>query len=152
MIEDCRCKSFFFTIFLLPVLNKTVFIKNYAMKTLLLIPLLFIVTAFRADLTTQSGDNPIPSYNVHVEGYANFVESGQNRSTDQVTGKRGVNVQVHTESGGNAAVWVYSLDLEYVYGPYTVRPGDPFNYEIDDRLWGVLVYSQMEDLVDVWIE
>lgn len=51
-----------------------------------------------------------------------------------------------------ATVWVYSLDQTTVLGPYTVTCGQTLSVPIDERQWGVLVESEEEVIVDVWIE
>jgi hypothetical protein len=49
-------------------------------------------------------------------------------------------------------VLVYRLDQSISYGPYTVGCGQTLDVEIDYNLWGVLVESEVEVFVDVYIE
>lgn len=65
-----------------------------------------------------------------------------------------VNVVVTSVGTKNctATVWVYSLDQTTVLGPYTVTCGQTLSVPIDERQWGVLVESEEEVIVDVWIE
>ena len=95
----------------------------------------------------------IPSYNIEVDGYANFVENYNNsNSPNQVLGKRQVNVQVMSGTRGcQAYAWVYSLDRTTILGPYSVNCDDALEVDIDGREWGVLVGSEDDVLVDVWI-
>jgi len=71
--------------------------------------------------------------------------------------KREMDVRVNcsgVSSNGKcqATVWVYSLDGETILGPYTVNGGDVLSVPIDDRDWGVLVSTDDDITVDVWIE
>lgn len=96
---------------------------------------------------------PIPSYNVTVDGYTLFQESMGSSLTE---GKKILNTSVKKYGPESpectATVWIYSLDEQSVLGPYSVPVGTILSVEIDDRLWGVLVDSDCEILVDVWIE
>lgn len=95
---------------------------------------------------------PIPSYGVHVTGYANFREGYHNtsKSTREKMTANVVVTSVGTKSC-TATVWVYSLDQTTVLGPYTVTCGQTLSVPIDERQWGVLVESEEEVIVDVWI-
>lgn len=96
---------------------------------------------------------PIPSYGVQVSGYANFREGYHNpaKSTREKMTANVVVTSVGTKSC-TATVWVYSLDQTTVLGPYTVTCGQTLSVPIDERQWGVLVESEEEVIVDVWIE
>jgi len=96
---------------------------------------------------------PIPSYNVAVNGYANFKNNLQSQR-NPVRAKQELNIQIRSSSGTHnctATVWVYSLDQTTVLGPYTVTCGQTLSVPIDERQWGVLVESEEEVIVDVWI-
>ncbi|NCA75639.1 MAG: hypothetical protein EOM90_04835 [Alphaproteobacteria bacterium] len=96
---------------------------------------------------------PIPSFNVKVIGYANFRQDyhSNSKSTRE---KRNVQVNITSANpyGCTATVWIYSLDHTTVLGPFTVTCGQTLTVPIDDRQWGVLVESEEEVVVDVWIE
>ena len=92
---------------------------------------------------------PIPSNNVSVRERANFQESQPER------GKRKINVWVQCNGSGfvgtcQATVWIYSLDGQTVFGPYTVYGGETLTIPIDDREWGVYIQTNNNITVDVW--
>jgi hypothetical protein len=96
---------------------------------------------------------PIPSYNVAVNGYANFKNNLQSLK-NPVRAKQELDIQIRSGSGTHnctATVWVYSLDQTTVLGPYTATCGQTLSVPIDERQWGVLVESEEEVIVDVWI-
>jgi hypothetical protein len=110
---------------------------------------------------------PIPSYNVPVISKATFQESkvstggsslnNNNGPVSAPMAKREMDVKVNcsgSSSGGScqATVWVYSLDGLTVLGPYVVYGGDILSVTIHDRDWGVLVTTEDDQTVDVWIE
>ena len=127
-----------------------------AMKTkstglLILIMLLGAVNVLSQNLPTY----PIPSYNVAVDSLANFRESVHTLAKEFTDGKKEINVQIktRTETGScDATIWVYSIDQNSILGPFALSCGSILTVEIDDREWGVLVDSDDEILVDVWIE
>jgi hypothetical protein len=98
---------------------------------------------------------PIPSYNVPLDGTALFMEGSATGIPGSGDGRKILNTTVKTQSiggtGCSATVWYYSLDGMDLLGPYTVAMGITLSVEIDDRQWGVLVDSECEVLVDVWI-
>ncbi|MCX6303846.1 MAG: hypothetical protein NT040_02655 [Bacteroidetes bacterium] len=95
---------------------------------------------------------PIPSYNVRVIGYANFRQD-YHLNSKSTREKRNVQVNITSSNpyGCTATVWIYSLDHATVLGPFTVTCGQTLTVPIDDRQWGVLVESEEEVFVDVWI-
>lgn len=96
---------------------------------------------------------PIPSYNVTVNGYANFANL-HSSTGDNTKGKRQVNIHLKagpmSDTNCVATVWVYRLDQSAVLGPFTVNCGETLVVEIDDGEWGVLVESEEVVIVDVW--
>ena len=126
-------------------------------KTILLLGLL-LFCAFEQTFSQY----PIPSYNVTVKSKANFQESkvsgtSDNIQTNSPLAKRDMEIKVNC-SGLNslgtctATIWVYSLDGLTVLGPYTVEGGQGISVPIDYREWGVIVESDDNVAVDVWIE
>ncbi|MEI6898765.1 MAG: hypothetical protein WCL00_02710, partial [Bacteroidota bacterium] len=117
----------------------------------------FILFGLLFGIANLDGQNiptyPIPSYNISVDGYANFLNQHSN-SKNTSRGKRDANIHLKSGSVGNpnceATVWVYSLDQTTILGPYTVNCGETLTVEIDEREWGVLVESEEEVIVDVW--
>ena len=96
---------------------------------------------------------PIPSYNVSVNGYANFREDYYSQHPNLTEGKREMNVQIKSGTQDcQATVWVYSLDRTIILGPYDANCDNIVQVEIDDREWGVLVYSESTISVDVYID
>jgi len=50
------------------------------------------------------------------------------------------------------AVWVFTIDQTTILGPFYLGCDQILEVPIDDRAWGVLIESEDEILVDVWIE
>jgi hypothetical protein len=99
---------------------------------------------------------PIPSINIAVNGFANFRQNSLSQALVNPAEKRDVDVEVSTPSPSistdcQATVWVYTLDNQTVLGPFTVDCNEPLQVGIDDRLWGVLIETNEELLVSVWI-
>jgi len=123
------------------------------MKKVIFFSIIVLVTVIQA----LEAQNPIPSYNFPVSGHANFQEKEfVSVHHDNCLGKRDVVVQTTCGSSGvmicTATVWVYSLDGQTIYGPYTMHGGDTLRVEIDDREWGVYVLTDDIVIVNVWIE
>lgn len=121
-------------------------------KTLFVSVILFLFA-----LQGLKAQNPIPSYNFPVHYRANFQErTGVAFQGDNCLEKRDVIVRTSCGSTGkttcSATVWVYSLDGQSIYGPFTVYGGETLRVEIDERQWGVYVESDDHVIVDVWIE
>ncbi len=104
----------------------------------------------------MQAQNPIPSYNVLVNGVEDFQEELQGtQEAGSSKGKRLLKTTVKRSSGKSsceASALVYSLDKRDVLGPYTVNCEETLSVEIDERTWGVLVQSDDHVYVDVWIE
>ena len=96
---------------------------------------------------------PIPSYNITVNGYANFANIHSNPENN-TKGRRDVTIRLNsgpvTDTNCVATVWVYRIDQSAVLGPYTVHCGETLVVAIDDGEWGVLVESEEVVIVDVW--
>ena len=116
--------------------------------------LCFLFLLFAA-ITSNYAQHPIPSYGVKVNPTAAFTEqSNCLLKAAGIMAKREINIKV-TCSGTlscNANIWIYSLDGQNIYGPFQVAGGETFTFPIDDREWGVLVESEDDVLVDVWID
>jgi hypothetical protein len=108
---------------------------------------------------------PIPSYNVPVDGFANFSNQSsvsqksslnEKRSITSPENKRDIIIRISSATtpgqSCKATVWVYSLDLTTVLGPYYLSCGNEISVEIDDRQWGVMVDSQDKVVMDVWMD
>jgi len=131
--------------------------KNYLRMTMIAIVLLMLLSFGFSNIYSQNFPvYPIPSYNAVVDGYADFMNQLSNSQNNQNKAKR--DVIVHLKSGVEpsvpcqATVWVYSLDLTTVLGPYSLVCGDELPVQIDERDWGVFVETEDKVIVDVWIE
>jgi hypothetical protein len=134
------------------------------MKKRLLLPVLLLLLFGVQKAFCQY---PIPSYNVTVISKATFQESqgstgvsSLNRNNKGQVGapmaKREMDVKVNCSGISpngtcQATVWVYSLDGQTILGPFTVYGGDVLSVPIDERDWGVLVSTDDNITVDVWI-
>jgi hypothetical protein len=134
--------------------SRKLHLKQTIMNKILCISSLLIATACCMNAYPQGVPSyPIPSYNVSVNMYANFREDITYQPTDQLRGKRAVNVQVKSGSDADncqATVWIYSLDRTTLLGPYTVPCGETLTVEIDEREWGAFVECEISVMVDVW--
>lgn len=112
-----------------------------------------ILFLFGLGITLVSGQNPIPSYNVPVYHVANFQEQQKSSNTSfNSRCKSGIVIRANGVTSSIATVYVYSLDLQDVLGPFTMHGGETLTVAIDSREWGVLVESDDHITVDVWIE
>ncbi len=128
---------------------KNFFHLNYSLVTTIL--LLFFLTGFPA----AKGQNPIPSYNVSVLGDALFVEPQPQLPAGKT--RRTLNASASCTNTGETnldytTVYVATVDRQTILGPYTLYCGQTLSVEIDDRQWGVLVTTQTEMLISVWID
>jgi hypothetical protein len=121
------------------------------MKKLLLVSLLVICAA---SFLPVHGQHPIPSYATSVNGRALFVSD-----SSFMDGKTTIKIKrICSMSGGvpespdPVAVWVFTIDQTTILGPFYLGCDQVLEVPIDDREWGVLVESDDEVIVDVWIE
>lgn len=131
--------------------------KHYLRMTMIAIVLLMLLSFGSSNIYSQNFPvYPIPSYNIQVDGYADFMNQFSTAQKNNNKAKR--DVIVHLKSAAEpsqpcqATVWVYSLDLTTILGPYSLSCGNELRVEIDEREWGVFVESDDEVIVDVWIE
>lgn len=98
---------------------------------------------------------PIPSYDAKVYGSETFVENHllNAASTPNWVGKRDMVVvaQVSGPVGTPISIWVYSLDLQDILGPYILYDGGTITVQIDDRNWGTFIQCATKVTVSVWI-
>ena len=99
---------------------------------------------------------PIPSWNVAVNGNSLFRESPA--MGDSLTDvKKIVNIKnicikaPNDPEPCNISIYLYSLDGLTILGPFYPACGETLSQEVDDRDWGVLIHSDCEITVDVWI-
>ena len=127
------------------------------MKTSILITLFLSLVCFFPVKSQNIPTYPIPSYNVIVNGIANFKNAiSHGESLNIPMEKRDANIHLKSGSIGNpdcrATVWLYSLDQTTVLGPYEVACGETLRVEVDEREWGVIVQTDSEVIVDVWFD
>ena len=115
--------------------------------------LILIVLLSGLGMTSVFAQNPIPSYNVPVYHVANFQEQSKNNNVNYNSRyKRAIIITANGAPSSIATVYVYSLDLQDILGPFTLMGGETISVEIDSRDWGVLVESDDHITVDVRIE
>lgn len=106
--------------------------------------------------TGLMGQNPIPSYNVPVFHRANFQEGVSKNSHGDITrGKRLIKTRMIGSSVTPPCygwIWIYSLDLLDVFGPFYLECGDTLAQEVDEREWGVYIESECHVTADVWFD
>jgi hypothetical protein len=147
--------------------DSNMFEKNILLvKTLLIGLLLLLILPGGSNIYSQNFQTyPIPSYNAPVDGYADFISRISVSQGYRIQGNRRLNVpeeqrqiHVHLISCNNpgqqceATVWIYSLDSTTIIGPFQLLCGQTLSENIDDRQWGVLVESDEQIVVDVWID
>jgi hypothetical protein len=124
------------------------------MKTIFGVTFILMVVLFNNQASAQSIPTyQIPSYNVPVVGAADFREGSATVRTEMTKQKRQVNVVVTADPGksrSSATVWVYSIDLTTILGPFNINFNEVLTVDIDQRDWGVLVESQEKVIVGVW--
>jgi hypothetical protein len=125
--------------------------KNQTMRKLLLIA---VLVCFAGGLFAA---NPIPSYNVLVNGRASFLETVKPFVGNAVPdAKRMMNIQTSTGSPGMGFstvfvyTWVYRLDGTVRQGPYYIAVGQTISVQIDFTSWGVDVVTQAPSRISVW--
>ncbi|MEI6143880.1 MAG: hypothetical protein WCP85_31670 [Mariniphaga sp.] len=117
--------------------------------------MLFVCAIFNSThyaYTQTSKPYPIPSYNVNINGIANFQETNSSSYPD---GKRQLQAESSCFKSLSSCVinmYVYSLDGLDCLGPYFLSCEQTLSVEIDDRAWGVVVQSECDVQVSVWID
>jgi hypothetical protein len=115
--------------------------------------LFLMILTLGAGINLQAA-KPIPSYKEKVSRVANFKEKhlGDFGPDNGIKGKRYMVVvaQVAGPSKTPITIWVYSLDLRDIMGPYTVEGSGEIEVPIDGREWGVLVQCEDKCSVSVW--
>jgi hypothetical protein len=97
---------------------------------------------------------PIPSYNISV--YGNVIFQEDNALYESSKGKKTIHVSAANSllmtPDYHGIFYVYSLDGQTTYGPYTIHFNETMSVEADDRLWGVRYESNCLMSVSVWVE
>jgi hypothetical protein len=116
-------------------------------KLVLVIAVLFFAAGFQAKAV-----KPIPSYHSPMYGLANFQEKHIPLKNGPKE-KRDMNVQSTVSGGGPklAIVYVYSLDMATILGPFYLYGDDKITVQVDEREWGVFVLTDEQHMtVSVW--
>ncbi|MCX6249258.1 MAG: hypothetical protein NTX61_00745 [Bacteroidetes bacterium] len=124
-------------------------------KSLLVLALLIILGGLQVKAV-----KPIPTYNLPLQNVANFQEKHNNKDNDNgvklgVKYKRDLDVRTTVTPPGHKPiifVWVYSLDMRDILGPFIMVGDDFLTVEIDEREWGVITMCSEKVYVSVWIE
>ena len=97
---------------------------------------------------------PIPAYNAKADNRTTFTEQPLNFKTNSKTDSKRI---LHVKrpncktSGDSVLFYASTLDGNTILGPYYVSPGQTISIDIDDRSWGIIVYTEHEIVLDVWI-
>ena len=127
------------------------------MKTRLLFTLLLVGIFSYTSRLQNLPTYPIPSYNILLDGSANFRNLlTQKDTSNNCKEKRDIHIHLKSTVIGNtdcrATVWVYTLDQSTILGPYQIACDQTLTVPIDEREWGVIVQTDDEVLVDVWFD
>ena len=122
------------------------------MKKLILISVICLFAGLNNVFSQKTGNiNPIPSFNVLVEGKSAFDGANSGSNTKK---KRDVIVRVsstsHNMTTGDATVWVVKDFGAVVLGPFTVGFEEQLDIPVDEGNWGVVIKSETSVLADVW--
>lgn len=127
------------------------------MKKLVLISFLLMLGSMVTFAGGNGGGNhkinPIPSFNVLVEGATGFYEMN---TPPPSKAKRQMNVRTTSISPKNGifpvTIWLTTDMGTVVMGPYVINVGETLVQQIDNRKWGAVVTSDYPVTVDVWID
>jgi hypothetical protein len=122
------------------------------MKKIILISVMLMFVS----LNYLVASKPIPAYNVKINSTTNFIERGGGNSGFTFTeGRRQVNVESSTTHTGPISgytfVYVYKLDFSVVLGPFKLYPDNVLSVDIDEDKWGVLVQTDQDLSITIWI-
>lgn len=120
------------------------------MKRLVTLSMLFLI-----GIKMCFAQYPIPSFNAVVDQRGTFKELLQKQQSCQLPElQRYIHVKYKTTKtlSDEITVYVCSLDGQTTYGPYNLGPGQTLTVAIDEREWGVAIFSDTEVVLDVWID
>ncbi|MEI6898608.1 MAG: hypothetical protein WCL00_01920 [Bacteroidota bacterium] len=122
------------------------------MKKVILISVICLFAGLNNLFSQRTANfNPIPSFNVLVEGKSAFDGANSGSNTKK---KRDVVVRVsstsHNMTTGDATVWVVKDYGAVVLGPYTIGYEQQLEIPVDEGNWGVVIKSDSSVLADVW--
>lgn len=116
-----------------------------------------VLVVFIIFMTEKSNaqNYPIPSYDVTIIGKAVFLERIQSCPEAQ----KMINVRkqcvgfttIPEDVEPPTRIYIFSKDGINILGPYYLSCGETFSVPVDDREWGVLVDTDVEVYIDVWI-
>ena len=125
--------------------------------------LLFTFYVLMATIVFGQSNDPIPSFNVFVQGNESFTDNStiSNNGTQPLNyEKRDMNVSndgagtVPNKGGGGGSIIVviYRLDNSISLGPYVVPAQQNLNVPIDKKSWGVQSSQISPTYVSVWTD
>ena len=123
--------------------------------------LLFTFYVLMATIVFGQSNDPIPSFNVFVQGNVSFIESAVNINNnfnfsadkkDMNVSNDGTGTVPNKGSGGSIIVVIYRLDNSISLGPYVVPAQQNLNVPIDNNPWGVSVVAVSPTYVSVWTD
>jgi hypothetical protein len=99
-----------------------------------------------------NASKPIPSFKEKIYNVANFQEKNQGGNapmSGDLKGKRAMIIVANVVGPAKTPViiWVYSLDLTSILGPFVIFGDGQISVPVDDRNWGTVV--QCTDKVEV---
>ena len=125
------------------------------MKKLMLLTAIIFFMGFNGLVAQDMKINPIPSFNYPLNGEkALFQERKSNGNSTKE--KRDMDIVVSSASQSLqpvfATVWVVKNLGSVVLGPFTVNDNEKLSIGIDNGTWGVMINSEYDVNVSVWIE
>lgn len=116
--------------------------------------LFFLLILGLAGTNLAMAQFPIPSYNATADNRTTFTEQAVGfKAKSALDSKRVLIVQRPHNKTLSDSVMFYagSLDGTTTLGPYYISSGQTVYIEIDDRSWGIIVYTENEIVLNVWI-
>lgn len=118
---------------------------------------ILMILFFGAGIHLQAS-KPIPSFKTQISNVANFQEKHQGTDYSNLNpdpkGKRNMIIvaQGIGPAKGPITIWVYSLDMQDVLGPFTIDGSGTITVQIDDRDWGTIIQCDGKCMVSVWTD
>ena len=127
-------------------------------KHFIIMPVLMLLFSLSSFITVKAQNfpiYPIPSYNVTVNGGAGFMNQFCPSQINNKKEKRDIHIHLVSSLGPGmpcrVSIWVYTLDMTTILGPYGASCDETLTVPIDNRDWGVFIESTVDVLTDVWI-
>ena len=116
-----------------------------------------VAIVIMASFSQANAQYAIPSFDVPVVENTTFTDDSFSTSNEEGTREeRKLKVRVHTSQSMQAKwilISVYKIGSPFQMGPFQVREGSDFTYNIDDDEWGVTILKASKlTSVSVWDE